>query len=1148
MAPFSEKLSSLFERKQTESQERLLSDWDSPEGPSAALDNVLSSPSRVYFPASRYGQQGGPASSIHPKSGKISPRVQTLHKLHSLPALQMKGQNAVREQSVSSPELSPIPDEDIGLKFPTLSVGTNSEHKWFQDPTFNLFPRRPRRSTVPTTVMAYRELAGIHQVTETSDSRAAAISGPSQTTRAVTGGTTAGQKVGPVAKHRRKLPDFEFPKLNVAQHAETMGDMYFPGIDTDVTSADGDAIEADLTETGSVLHKAWLGDNASAGSYYSLPSNVHGVEPSMLNESGQPNSQSKDEATNHPDAADGGISDHGSPNRQGHGSSKAPRSSPIPGIFQTKAIGSKRIKAIVNQLAISASMPEELESRSSPRAKKVSGGKPPIPAKSFARVQSMQMAAQEGHNQVAQTSPDVDAFESSDAYRKTVALIETPTMRQKIHAVAANVHGCDRHQSKSDSDDKALGQHSNIPAITVTHSEVIVMPRFSTVIDGASEFDDDCDISLCSTNGVAYDQSELDLHLEEKDSCQYHDDQFSDERVSPVVRGRHKTIGTYTSRYRSPTPPLLFGRRTKANTVGSTEISQPSLVHATSGPRITSDTHSEKAGASPDFSSGDMKYSTEKVHESSGASVDQTMEGSSFADISDSGSLSMQQVTGLDQGLRLESNSRAHLKHPRYSNVDAFQHKGSAKTEEVVKDHGQRVTGHHNTPLVSATVSSSGPAYNHPAPLAFSHINPFNLLHSAALGSSHPTSINEMANTSSSNSREFQSSSSSASVMEERPPRVPIKKAGDSIDSSAWLSTVAEAQSETYSPTPYSSSFKKFTYLGIKDNITGTPQGSGIQEAGSSLADASSPVPDLQSSPQAVSGGHHAVTSITTPRQVHLYQASRTSDRYGGSEIFNSSDFSQLSNASSSIEGAISAVRTPTKSTTATFNANKSAKNGSTSNYAGLTPRHEHSARAALAELAHDQVNWSEEVRRYLPSRGPRTGRAQQVLDSPTAKFEAGEFIEMKALTAAKKKIDDEETQLSMTHRSNNPAPAQVHPVYGTEHPNGLSRQQARHINRLQQPAARPESPHIRDHRVLSTSEREKRERFLSISIALLCCLAIVPAWLYCHGLLDGVMSHLSDGEFNQFRTVDKYVVMAFIYTVFVLAMVAIPLLMVIVA
>lgn len=167
-----------------------------------------------------------------------------------------------------------------------------------------------------------------------------------------------------------------------------------------------------------------------------------------------------------------------------------------------------------------------------------------------------------------------------------------------------------------------------------------------------------------------------------------------------------------------------------------------------------------------------------------------------------------------------------------------------------------------------ASVNTTPSEYRHPAPLATAHPHPFR---------SSPPTIRSIHLTAPSieNDRSairqqaaFTNSSSSApasniimaannadqdtwealttsdrksydSVEEASRGRVRDDK-GRSVHSSAWLSTVSEGNSGELSLPDREGSFAKFTVLGKKGNITGTPEGTGAREVGSSLADASS--------------------------------------------------------------------------------------------------------------------------------------------------------------------------------------------------------------------------------------------------------------------------------------------------------------------
>jgi len=82
-----------------------------------------------------------------------------------------------------------------------------------------------------------------------------------------------------------------------------------------------------------------------------------------------------------------------------------------------------------------------------------------------------------------------------------------------------------------------------------------------------------------------------------------------------------------------------------------------------------------------------------------------------------------------------------------------------------------------------------------------------------------------------------------------------------SYPSSTWLSTLGEANGEVRGSEELSDcngSFSKVTALGPKVNITGTPEGTGMREVGSSLADGSSPGMKFSSGPDYSSSSPYA--------------------------------------------------------------------------------------------------------------------------------------------------------------------------------------------------------------------------------------------------------------------------------------------------
>lgn len=132
--------------------------------------------------------------------------------------------------------------------------------------------------------------------------------------------------------------------------------------------------------------------------------------------------------------------------------------------------------------------------------------------------------------------------------------------------------------------------------------------------------------------------------------------------------------------------------------------------------------------------------------------------------------------------------------------------------------------------------------YQHPVPLSKQHVNPFK--------SSPPPVVTEktLFNTRSPLiplQKDFEASPVVRSV-KAMGPTVP----NDSFSSSIWKDTFNQhhEQGEAQLPTA-EGSFAKMTILGPKINITGTPEGTGMRQVGSSIADASSPGQMWSSSP-----------------------------------------------------------------------------------------------------------------------------------------------------------------------------------------------------------------------------------------------------------------------------------------------------------
>lgn len=321
---------------------------------------------------------------------------------------------------------------------------------------------------------------------------------------------------------------------------------------------------------------------------------------------------------------------------------------------------------------------------------------------------------------------------------------------------------------------------------------------------------------------------------------------MSADRPTAAMSSRAGKVALYkecssSSEFRSPTPPLLFGRRTMSS-------------HRTQVSEALAPSHPLGSAAEDWETVSDMKSNMRGVNNDA---VDTPM-GSSLADNSDPG-----------DGPVIEPNTGSHRK------LGASQHLGLPRHHQafvIMKDNRSGSTT--NIPLRDF---DEGRLYQHPMPMAGRHLNPFissppairsredstDLIgHSATLV--HQALQKRMSAKSNSTSGFDKLIDSFGSINDSRNRQdVAIVHEGvvdlhkqepaskePSRESSAWLSTVSESASGGDSSLPLrSGSFAKVTVLNSKGNLTGTPQGTGAREVGSSLAGASSPRDQLSSSP-----------------------------------------------------------------------------------------------------------------------------------------------------------------------------------------------------------------------------------------------------------------------------------------------------------
>lgn len=341
-----------------------------------------------------------------------------------------------------------------------------------------------------------------------------------------------------------------------------------------------------------------------------------------------------------------------------------------------------------------------------------------------------------------------------------------------------------------------------------------------------------------------------------------------------------------SSQFRSPTPPLLFGRMSMQSTSESSSSLRPS--------RISTDSGLPKASYSrnvPDDSyrsglitfSGDQDWVTETDIKTSAAMKVDAVEGnigSSLADNSDPGSLSPRKRSS--QGLESKDYFLHHSPHARYNH--SWTLRKNVQTGEIallpdlISHEGIRLTNvNTSTPLRMATNTGQIHNYQHPIPLVRGHTHPFSSSPPVLAPAPHSPSAKDdgysvgRKTPKTLSSLESQTSETSTEIEHVASPRSDSRKTGSVSRahkvalvemqkqayakqgkpplSSTWLNTADEDQSKEPSLPLRIGSFGRTTTLGARGNLTGTSDGAGMREAGSSLADGSSPGVKFSSSP-----------------------------------------------------------------------------------------------------------------------------------------------------------------------------------------------------------------------------------------------------------------------------------------------------------
>jgi len=362
-----------------------------------------------------------------------------------------------------------------------------------------------------------------------------------------------------------------------------------------------------------------------------------------------------------------------------------------------------------------------------------------------------------------------------------------------------------------------------------------------------------------------------------------------------------------------------------------------------------------------------------------------------------------------------------------------------------------------------------------------------------------------------------------------------------SIHSSAWLSTVSEGESGKYSLPDGESSFAKVTVLGGKGNITGTPEGTGAREVGSSLADGSSQGAKF-SSPAPFGS-----SPFSPPQQSNTNTPTFQQFRNDSSAFDTpfSTTAKQAHNQGSPYDNAIYPTPQYAHSYQSASGNHFDTPQASTSSLTGAGGMrfHDPSTDAASFEMyqrgyhkarkVHGQRKASPRLRRSSSESEGRINTSPSAqkasgLPSPIVK---GHRHRNTSTGLLLRETFTRESDTSR-HKSRDGAvntgtafPSFDHPVYGVRPWDEALSAPIRPSPRpsaYTRPVARAESPHLYRLPREPTPETIARQEQISFWVLVPTCVIPPLALLYGHGLLDVIISHVTSGEIKEFDSWHK--------------------------
>lgn len=667
--------------------------------------------------------------------------------------------------------------------------------------------------------------------------------------------------------------------------------------------------------------------------------------------------------------------------------------------------------------------------------------------------------------------------------------------------------------------------------------------------------------------------------------------------------------GLPSSRIRCPTPPLLFGRNAISEPKKPNTTSRPALGRTFS--RFDQNTKAirlKETGNLPTAlcSLGEQDWETVSAETEAdthafGGTAFHTKSGSSLADNSDSGNLSLSKETSYPFRSVQARPVLQHPAHPRHNH--SFMLLKNSQTGDLVQvpqyeyaSRGRLPNNNVSAPLASKVRADS--TYQHPSPLPLKHNHPFtssppaihvptpsatnidsdvvmqqNLLDSE-LPSPGPSEVVQEVKENQIQNPLYKTTQNTFRV---RGPIVDqnqyvIESKEQSHLSSAWLSTVSEVASSEPSLPGNGNTFSKMIVWDGNGRANGTPEQQGNEEVGSSLADASSPGANFSSSPAPLASSPILILDTPPSLRQGLHKQAVRDNLNNGSQHLLDDFHKSLARSFNREDPATSICNTEDRSRSHSASGirlehrkpsprRRRSSSESHSRLMDSPSAQKASALKSASSDSHAQQTTSSGLLLRNPFLHSDDNESQDDTNQHSALERRGR--QPKADTVS---IDDSTTPSSNASRpfvqdglvhTDVAPPILQHPVYGRDRPwdrirPGPARPRA-HPDPVghplfQRPVARAESPHL--HRIPHLPSPELLERHELLSRVYLIPSMVIPpiALVYGHGYMDGIMRFHTAGEINGFRNTEKTIALCWGYGLSALCIIAIVIAMIIIS